>query len=402
MNILKYKVDTSFLKLKNYCEKQKFKGWDPYDGLNSKLFQATPLRKWSFARLAWIQLFKRNPINLRSLLLVPKQHNAKGVGLFLSGYCNLFKIAESGNFAYGTKTEILEQINILAALLIEMKTSGYSGACWGYNFDWQSRVFFQPRYTPTVVATSFCGEALFNAYEITKNKSYLNCALSACDFVTNDLNKTNIDDYQFIFSYSPLDHSQVYNASLLGAKLLSIGYSYTSNEEWLALSIRATKTIINKQASDGSWIYGEHKVQNWKDNFHTGFNLECIWKVAKYTGEELFKKSFNDGVDYYLNNFFLENKISKYYHNKVYPIDIHSPAQLIITLSHTNLLKKHKRLAENVINWTIDNMQSSNGYFYYQIKKMVSSKIPYMRWGQAWMFKSFTEYIKFSEYNDLA
>lgn len=401
VNKLKYKVDTSFLKLKNYCEKQKFKGWDPYDGLNSKLFQATPLRKWSFPRLAWIQLFKRNPINLRSLLLVPKQHNAKGVGLFLAGYCNLYKIAESGNSAYGTKAEILEQINFLAELLIEMKTSGYSGACWGYNFDWQNRVFFQPRYTPTVVATSFCGESLFNAYEITKNKSHLNCALSACDFITNDLNRTIIDDYQFIFSYSPLDHSQVYNASLLGAKLLSIGYSYTNNKEWLDLAKRATKTIINKQASDGSWIYGEHKVQDWKDNFHTGFNLECIWKVTKYTGEESFKKSFNEGIDYYLENFFLENKIPKYYHNRVYPIDIHSPAQLIITLSHTNLLNKHKELAEDVINWTIDNMQSSNGYFYYQLKKIVSSKVPYMRWAQAWMFRSFTEYIKFIEYEDL-
>jgi len=401
VNKLKYKVDTSFLKLKNYCEKQKFKGWDPYDGLNSKLFQATPLRKWSFPRLAWIQLFKLNPINLRSLLLVPKQHNAKGVGLFLAGYCNLYKIAESGNFAYGTKAEILEKINFLAELLIEMKTSGYSGACWGYNFDWQNRVFFQPRYTPTVVATSFCGEALFNAYEITKNKSHLNCALSACDFIINDLNRTIIDDSQFIFSYSPLDHSQVYNASLLGAKLLSIGYSYTNNKKWLDLAKRATKTIINKQASDGSWIYGEHKVQDWKDNFHTGFNLECIWKVAKYTGEESFKKSFNEGIDYYLENFFLENKIPKYYHNKLYPIDIHSPAQLIITLSHTNLLNKHKELAEDVIKWTIDNMQSSNGYFYYQLKKIVSSKVPYMRWAQAWMFKSFTEYIKFIEYEDL-
>lgn len=401
MNKLKSKIETSFLKLKNYCENENFKGWDPYDGLNSKLFQATPLRKWSFPRLAWIQLFKRNPINLRSLLLVPKQRNAKGVGLFLAGYCNLYKIAESGNFAYGTKTEILKQINVLAELLIEMKTSGYSGACWGYNFDWQNRVFFQPCYTPTVVATSFCGESLFNAYEITKNKSHLNCALSACDFITNDLNRTIIDDYQFIFSYSPLDHSQVYNASLLGAKLLSIGYSYTNNKEWLDLAKRATKTIINKQASDGSWIYGEHKVQDWKDNFHTGFNLECIWKVAKYTGEESFKKSFNEGIDYYLENFFLENKIPKYYHNKLYPIDIHSPAQLIITLSHTNLLNKHKELSEDVINWTIDNMQSSNGYFYYQLKKIVSSKVPYMRWAQAWMFKSFTEYIKFIEYEDL-
>ena len=46
-------------------------------------------------------------------------------------------------------------------------------------------------------------------------------------------------------------------------------------------------------------------------------------------------------------------------------------------------------------------MQSSNGYFYYQLKKIVSSKVPYMRWAQAWMFKSFTEYIKFIEYEDL-
>ena len=73
----------------------------------------------------------------------------------------------------------------------------------------------------------------------------------------------------------------MYNASLLGAKLLSIGYKYTKNKLWYNLSEKATKTIINKQENDGSWIYGEHKVQSWKDNFHTGFNLECIWKVSK-------------------------------------------------------------------------------------------------------------------------
>ena len=87
-------VITSFLKLKAYCEKEQYKGWDPYDGLNSKVFQSTPLKKWRFARLAWIQAFKRNPINLRSVLLVPKQYNSKGIGLFLSAYCNLYKIAE--------------------------------------------------------------------------------------------------------------------------------------------------------------------------------------------------------------------------------------------------------------------------------------------------------------------
>lgn len=58
-------------------------GWDPYDGLNSKLFHAIPfLDKIPFCRLVMIQTFKRNPFNLRRLALVPKQHNAKGIGLF--------------------------------------------------------------------------------------------------------------------------------------------------------------------------------------------------------------------------------------------------------------------------------------------------------------------------------
>ena len=87
---MKSKIQTSFLKLKAYCEAENFKGWDPYDGMNSKVFQALPLKHWDLARLAWIQGFKRSPINFRKLLLVPKQHNSKGVALFLLGYCRLY------------------------------------------------------------------------------------------------------------------------------------------------------------------------------------------------------------------------------------------------------------------------------------------------------------------------
>jgi len=39
-------------------------------------------------------------------------------------------------------------------------------------------------------------------------------------------------------------------------------------------------------------------------------------------------------------------------------------------------------------------MQDKNGYFYYQLKKGISSKIPYMRWAQAWMFYALSEYLK--------
>ncbi len=39
----------SFQKLKSYCEAENFKGWDPYDGMNSKVFQALPLKHWDVA-----------------------------------------------------------------------------------------------------------------------------------------------------------------------------------------------------------------------------------------------------------------------------------------------------------------------------------------------------------------
>ena len=89
-------IADAFYKLKIYCETEHFKGWDPYDGLNSKIFQAIPLLKKSvLCRLMVIQGFKRCPFNMRRMAFVPKEYNAKGIGLFLSGYCNLYKVVEN-------------------------------------------------------------------------------------------------------------------------------------------------------------------------------------------------------------------------------------------------------------------------------------------------------------------
>ena len=184
----------SICQLKDYCERERFKGWDPYDGLNSRMFQALPLlKKSALCRLVVIQGFKRCPVNLRPLALVPKEYNAKGIGLFLQGYCNLYRaIIACPELAatLGLPDVLLRRINELAALLISLQSQGYSGACWGYNFDWQARrLFLFPKYTPTVVATNFCATALKDAYELTKEQRYLDVALSSAEFVLNDLHR---------------------------------------------------------------------------------------------------------------------------------------------------------------------------------------------------------------------
>jgi len=387
-------ITSSFLKLKSYCESENFKGWDPYDGMNSKVFQALPLKHWDLARLAWIQGFKRSPINFRRLLLVPKEHNTKGVALFLLGYCRLYKLAEKGCEDFGTKAELLQRINEISDLLLSLRSKGYSGSAWGYNFDWQARrLFLFKKNTPTVVATCFCVEALLESYEITKNESVLKDTLTAADFVVNDLSRTPHGN-GIIFSYSIQDgNNTVINASLLGAKILSYSYKYTKKEEHADLAKQAVIAACDLQSKDGSWIYGLLPVQSWIDSFHTGFNLDAIETYQQNTKDQSFQEYLDRGLTYYLENFFEDDGMPKYYHDKTFPIDIHCPAQVIVTLSKLKAFQSNKALLTKVLNWTIDNMQHKKGYFYYQYRQGMSSKISYMRWSNAFMFNAMAHYL---------
>ena len=378
--------------LLDYCKSQGFKGWDPYDGLNSEVFKELGLNKVAFFRLAWIQLFKRNPINLRRLFFVHKGYNPKGIGLFLSAYSKEL-LALKGN-GKGIQNDLQRNVQELADLLIKLRSEGYSGSCWGYNFDWQARggLFF-PSGTPTVVATTYAAYGLFDAYEATGNNRYLNVALDAANFVLNDLSRDYRDDGTFLFSYSVTKgNNTVYNASLLGSKLLARAYYYNKDESLIDVARGSVLAVMNAQEKDGSWVYGELSIQSWKDSFHTGFNLECLADYMKFTGDKSIEEGVNLGFNYYINNFFTVEGVPKYYNNKVFPIDIHSPAQLVVTVESLGRMNDHRDLVDKVISWTINNMQDTKGFFYYQKKKFWTTKIPYMRWSQAWMAHSLMVY----------
>lgn len=405
-----------FNRLRAWCEAENYKGWDPYDGLNSRVFQALPwLKKSALGRLVMIQGFKRCPVNLRRIALVPKEHNAKGIGLFLQGYCNLYRsmVESQGSRVKSqeSKEEILEKIVYLADLLLKMRSdkifpNRYHGACWGYNFDWQARrLFLFPKYTPTVVATSFCATALFEAYEILKSEvesresqrskveEYREVALSAGEFVMKDLHRHDCKR-GFLFSYSPLKgNDTVYNASLLGSRLLSYCYKYSGKEEYKEAARQSVMACCDGQEADGSWVYGLLPVQNWRDSFHTGYNLDGLITYEELTGDTSFHENIEKGFRYYTENFFEPEGCPKYYHNKKYPIDIHCPGQLFVTLARLHKFAENKDLADKVMNWTIRNMQDKKGYFYYQLKLGISSKISYMRWSNAFMFCAMSYYL---------
>ncbi len=219
-------------------------------------------------------------------------------------------------------------------------------------------------------------------------------ARSTCDFILKDLNRTYQPGGDFCFSYSPLDQSVVFNASLLGSRLLARVYHFTKEHTLIEEAKKSVSFCCRYQHNDGSWAYGTLSFHQWIDNFHTGYNLECIADYMKYSGDNSFSENLNKGFVYYLQTFFTKDGMPKYYSNSVYPIDIHAPAQLVITLVKLGKFHEQKKLADKVMYWTINNMQSAKGYFYYQINKYFSSKIPYIRWAQAWMFYSLSTYVK--------
>jgi rhamnogalacturonyl hydrolase YesR len=391
---LESKVKQSLDSLEKFLDNTEFKGYDPYDALNSKILTSLSLNN-KVLRIVFTQSLKRSPINFRPLLFIKNGYNPKGLGLFLSGYLKLYALTRSDNY--------LAKINNLVEILEGTKSKGYSGYCWGYNFDWQSETMLTPKYTPTIVNTSYIAQAFLDAYEILKDEQYLEIARSTCQFIIRDL-KIIRSNGALCFSYTPLCETTIHNANLLGAAHLARVYSITQESELLEFAQKSMKYAVDHQREDGSWFYGERRHDsgfvNYIDSYHTGFVLECIMNYSLSTGDKSVLIPLKKGLRYYMNHFFLEDGTPKYFNNKLYPIDIHCATQAIITLVKLHEIRDVEALLYKIVIWMIDHMQDKKGYFYFRKGRFFYNKIPYIRWSQAWALYSLASYYTYLKTGD--
>ena len=371
------RLETTALRLLDYCDASGWAGYDPYDGLNSKLFAAVPFLDFRFPRLAFMQLLKKSPVNLRPLLLVPKTQNPKAIALFLSACLNLSKCG------IARPRRIVEH---MIERLIALRSPGFPSSCWGYSFPWQTRTVAVPAHAPNLVCTVFVAGALLDAYEQCADARLLKMAASTANYILHELYWTEGDSAAG-FSYPvPNLHNQVHNANLLGAALLARVHKHTGDSRLLDAALRVARYAVANQRPDGSWPYGESRSQRWIDNFHTGYNLCALQSIGEdgRTGE--FQPYVKRGFDFYRAHFFREDGAPSYFHDRAHPVDIHSVAQSIITLLRLrDLHPGNSRLASTVFDWAMKHMWDERGYFYYRVFPWFTNKISYMRWSQAWM-----------------
>ena len=380
--------------LLKYCQRNNWSGYDPYDALNSEIFKRLPFLNSRLPRLALTQILKRSPLNLRNLLLIPKTQNPKALALFLMAFLKLHKMGLLEN-ADIIPLMVQNLINLRSGsslkpvnrhpLPVELETVNRY-YCWGYSFPWQGRTVLAPRGAPNLVCTVFVANALLDAYEANQDAENLSMATSAADYILNELYWTK-DSSVAGFSYPvPALHGQVHNANFLAAALFCRIFKYCGEKRFLEPAMKAARYSAAQQHVDGAWDYGEHPTQRWIDNFHTGFNLCALQTINQCLNTNEFEPNIRSGLEFYRNNFFREDGAPKYFHNRVYPIDIHSVAQSIITLSAFHEFNNSNVvLANSVFQWAMDNMWDKQGYFYYQVTPYYKNKISYMRWSQAWM-----------------
>jgi hypothetical protein len=382
-------IEESFDDLNQWCRRRDFAGYDPFDALNSRAFQSTPFRHSRTARLFWTQALKRSPLNLRPLALVPPQRNSKGIALFalaaLADYRRLRTVE-----AEAAARDLLDQ-------LLAMRLVTKTGLAWGYNFDWQSRNFFAPRGTPTIVPTAFAARAFIEAAEVFGDSKMFDVTTSICKFIFFELANSEDEDGSWCFGYSTNAPTRIYNASLLaGETLAGIGILVEDND-FCDMAMRTARYVLKHQEQDGSWSYGAEPSQNWIDNFHTAFLLASLSRIIKATktmpGNVVTESFINDatsalqrGYAFWRERFFLADGWPKYYHDALYPADAHAAATAIVTLLELQELDDGAlALAEKIASWTIRNLRDREGFFYYQRRRFYTVRTPYMRWTQAWM-----------------
>lgn len=364
------------LKLLNYCEKNAWAGYEPYDVLNSKLF-SLPLFDTKLPRLAFTQFLKRSPFNLRRIFRVPKTRNPKAIGIFMSAFANLFRA--------GVATE-KDYMGEMVEHLVALRSNDAPYWCWGYNFPWQTRTVLVPRWYPNLVCTTFAATGLLDVHDLRPDDRFLEMAVSAAEYLLDRLywNSGNVHGFAYPL---PDKRGQVVNANLLASALFCRVYKLTGQKKFLQPALDVIRCSVNAQRDDGSWYYAEASFQHWIDNFHTGFNLSALRAIGRFLGTTEYESSIRRGLEFYRRSFFREDGAVGYYYDRFYPIDTHCVAQSIITLIDLkDLDSTNVPIAEKVFDWAHQHMwDDKDGYFYYRILRSGTIRTSYMRWTQAWM-----------------
>ena len=348
-------------RIRRWGEERDWKGYDPYDRLNSPF--AAPLSLGTpMGRRLVTQAVKRSPLNLRPLLRIPPAHNAKAVALVASGYSRLW--AATGDELARISAE--RWLDWLVAHPAEGTTSA-----WGYHFPVQTRVFAYPRNVPNTIATAFVAQALFEGADLLGEPRWEDAAQAAAEFL---LEEFHVDGDRPFFRYVQGQDELIHNANALAcATLARAGFAEPA--------ARALESTLRAQRDDGSWPYADGAHQ-WVDNFHTAYVLESLARCLAVLPDA--RGSLERGVEFWKQELFLPGGTPKYDTRRTYPLDAHCYATAIDTW----LVLGDVERASQTAGLLVDEFLDESGYVLFQKMPHWTNRVPFVRWTTAPSFRA--------------
>lgn len=196
--------------------------------------------------------------------------------------------------------------------LLENSSKGYSGYCWGLDFDWvYSATDTYDKNTPFSTHTPYPLEAMVQYYNIAKDNSLLEPIKSLFAFLEQDIKIMQEDDKRLIVSYGVEKDRIVTNANsyvmYMYALLLDF---YPEKREYIENKIRKLyHFLVSVQLGDGSWIYSPFDANSFIDCFHSAFVLKNIIKTSRIFPLENSEEIVSKGYRYVLENFLDQEKM---------------------------------------------------------------------------------------------
>lgn len=363
----------SAVRILDRLDAEDYAGADPYDALN-----ATRVPSWLLSgrlgRQLVTQAVKRSRWDIRAALGIRPGVSAYTLGHVLAAQARLSEgtPAPEARAAAARTAESLQRLSL----------PGYSGTCWGYHFDVQTRFFYYAKTTPNVIVTAFAAKGLAEATEaglVDGNEA----VLGACEFILADLPRVR-DGRGQSFGYVPTSDTVVHNANMLAALTLTLGARAGGGERLLDEALDAARFTVAHQRGDGAWPYSEKSDGRWVDGFHTGFVLEGLDAVARATGDPAVRAAAEEGLSYYLDHFFGSDGAPHYFDDRALPYDALSAAEGIEVLAlFADRDERCRELLSRVVRWTVDNFVDADGRVAYQVTRHGTDWRQFPRWSAA-------------------
>jgi hypothetical protein len=278
-------------------------------------------------------------------------------------------------------------------ILKQTRCPGFEDYCWGYPFNWETRLGTIREGTPLITTVPYVYEAFREVFEIDQDQQWLQIMQSIARHALRDYRdfETSTNSSSCSYTPEPGNPGGVINASAYRAFLLTQAAVDFSDSQYRKVAERNLNFVIESQNADGSWYYSTDGQRDFVDHFHTCFVLKALAKIELLTKNCDCTRAIERGVDYYVKNLFDKNGLPKPFSRRprltVYRRELYDFAE---SINLAVLLRDRFPLLDGILPMVLklDEWQKRDGSFRSRQLLFGWDNTPMHRWAQAQLFRS--------------